>query len=262
MAILVFCNPVLSEEMSNEELAKKAQNPIADLISLPLQNNMNFEVGPQDEIQNILNIQPVAPISIHEDWNLITRTIIPLIWQPEFIAGQGRTFGLGDINFTGFLSPSKSGGITWGVGPVLLFPSSTDDILGTGKWGIGPSAVVLHMTGPWVVGMLINNVWSFAGSDSRDDVNQMLLQYFINYNLPHGWYLSSAPIITANWEAASGEKWTVPIGGGGGKIVRIGKLPLNCAVQGFYNVEKPSAGGEWTLRLQAQILLPKSLFSK
>jgi len=134
-------------------------------------------------------------------------------------------------------------------------------MLGSGKWGAGPSAVLLTMNGPWVCGLLINNIWSFAGSPSRGDVNQMLMQYFINYNLPDGWYLSSAPIITANWEADSGNQWTVPIGGGGGKIIRIGKLPLNCSVQGFYNVEKPNNGPDWNLRLQVQFLLPKNLFT-
>ena len=258
---LFLCMPSWAEEMSKSELAKMAQNPVSDLISLPLQNNMNFNVGPEDEIQNILNIQPVAPISISEKWNLITRTIVPIIWQPEFAAGRGRTTGLGDINFTGFLSPAKPGKLIWGAGPVILFPSATDDVLGTGKWGAGPSAVFLMMNPPWVNGFLINNIWSFAGSDTRRDVNQMLLQPFVNYNLPHGWYLVSAPIITADWEADSGNRWTLPIGMGAGKVFRLGKLPLNCSAQGYYNLDKPVTGGDWTLRLQVQILLPKAMFS-
>ena len=222
---------------------------------------MNFNVGPLDETQNILNIQPVIPVSLSEKWNLITRTIMPVIWQPEFVPGRGRTTGLGDINFTGFLSPADSGKLTWGAGPVILFPSATDDALGTGKWGAGPSAVFLMMSPPWVSGVLINNIWSFAGSDTRGDVNQMLLQPFVNYNLPKGWYLVSAPIITANWEAESGNRWTIPIGMGVGKVLRLGKLPFNCSAQGYYNLDKPVTGGDWTLRLQVQLLLPKALFS-
>lgn len=258
----LVADPVYGAGEGEGELAKAAQNPIADMISLPFQNNMNFNVGPDEEIQNILNIQPVAPISLNEDWNLITRTIMPVIWQPEFIPGEGRTFGLGDINFTGFFSPANPGKLVWGAGPVIVFPSATDEMLGTGKWSMGPSAVGLFMEGPWVCGLLMNNVWSFAGTDHRGDVNQMLLQYFINYNLRDGWYLVSAPIITANWEANSGNKWTVPIGAGGGKILRVGKLPLNCSVQAFYTPEKPRYGPDWTLRMQVQFLFPKSLFQK
>jgi len=259
---LLICTPARAEEIDESELAQKAQNPVSDLISLPFQNNMNFNVGPQDETQNILNIQPVAPISLTENWNLITRTIIPVIWQPEFVPGRGRTTGLGDINFTGFLSPAKPGKLIWGAGPVILFPSATDDMLGTGKWAAGPSAVFLLMNPPWVNGVLINNVWSFAGSDTRRDVNQMLIQLFVNDNLPNGWYLVSAPIITANWEADDGNRWTIPVGMGAGKVLRLGKLPLNCSAQGYYSLDKPVTGGDWTLRLQVQILLPKAMFSQ
>ncbi len=262
VAICSFlCMPSWAQDMNESQLAQKAQNPVSDLISLPFQNNMNFDVGPRDETQNILNIQPVAPFSLTEKWNLITRTIVPIIWQPEFVPGRGRTTGLGDINFTGFLSPAEPGRIIWGAGPILQFPSATDDALGAGKWAAGPSAVFLMMNPPWVNGVLVNNVWSFAGSDTRRDVNQMLIQPFANYNLPDGWYLVTAPIITANWEADSGNRWTLPIGMGAGKVFRLGRLPLNCSVQGYYNLDKPATGGDWTLRLQVQVLLPKAMFS-
>jgi hypothetical protein len=241
-----------------EDLAKKTQNPVSDLISLPFQNNMNFGVGPDDDIQNILNIQPVAPFRLTEDWNLITRTIAPIIYQPELVPGTDDEFGLGDINFTAFLSPAKPGKLIWGAGPILSFPTATDKKLGTERWSAGPSAVALTMKGPWVIGALVNNIWSFAGDDDRDDVNQMLFQYFINYNLPGGWYLSSAPVITANWEAdRSRDRWTVPFGGGVGKIFRIGKQPMNAQVAAFYNAERPHYGAEWQLRLQLQFLFPK-----
>ena len=262
VAICSFlCMPSWAQDMNESQLAQKAQNPVSDLISLPFQNNMNFDVGPRDETQNILNIQPVAPFSLTEKWNLITRTIVPIIWQPEFVPGRGRTTGLGDINFTGFLSPAEPGRIIWGAGPILQFPSATDDVLGAGKWGAGPSAVFLMMNPPWVNGVLINNVWSFAGSDTRRDVNQMLIQPFANYNLPNGWYLVTAPVITANWEAASGNRWTLPIGMGAGKVFRLGRLPLNGSAQGYYNLDKPVTSGDWTLRLQIQVLLPKAMLS-
>lgn len=258
MTILIFttCN-TYGEGTSDSDLAKQAQNPIANLISLPLQNNTNFGIGPDDETQNILNIQPVWPFSINADWNLITRTILPVVSQPDILTGgEGRINGLGDTTFTGFFSPKGSAKLTWGIGPVFLFPTATDDALGSDKWGAGASVVLLAMHGKWVVGSLISNLWSFAGSGSQD-INLFTWQYFVNYNLPNSWYLSSAPIITANWEADSGNKWTVPFGGGFGKIFRIGKQPMNAQVQAFYNVAKPDFGPDWTLRLQLQFLFPK-----
>lgn len=244
-------------ENPEEELAKAAQNPVADLISLPFQNNTNFNFGPENKTQNILNIQPVWPFSLTDEWNLITRTIVPVISQPALFRGDDRENGLGDITFTAFLSPADAGKWIWGAGPVLLLPTATDDKLGTDKWGAGPSAVVLTSDGPWLYGALFSHLWSFAGDSDRDDVNQSLVQPFVNYNLPDGWYLVSSPIITANWEADSSDTWTVPVGGGFGKIFRIGRQPVNTQIQAFYNVEKPEYGADWQLRLQWQFLFPK-----
>jgi len=202
---------------TTEELAKAAQNPVADLISLPLQNNTNFGIGPDDKTQNILNIQPVLPFTLNDNWNLITRTILPVISQPGLLPGQDRTNGLGDTIFTAFFSPKNSAKLIWGVGPAILIPTATDDALGSDKWGAGASAVFLAMPGKWVVGSLFSNVWSFAGSGSQD-VNLFTWQYFVNYNMSNGWYLTSAPIITTNWKADSSNRWTIPFGGGFGKI--------------------------------------------
>lgn len=240
---------------SGEDLAKQAQNPVGALISLPFQNNTTFNVGPRDRTQNVLNIQPVWPLSISKRWNLITRTIVPIISQPA--PGTDRTNGLGDVNFTGFISPREPGKIIWGAGPIFVFPTATDEVLGTDKWSVGPSVVVLTMPGPWVLGALVNNIWSVGGDSDAPDVNSMLFQYFINYNYPSGFYWTSAPIITANWEASSGNQWTVPFGGGAGKLFKIGKRPVNSSLQVFYNVEKPVSGGDWSLRFQVQLLFPK-----
>ena len=242
-------------DVDQGDLAKAAQNPVGDLISLPFQNNMNFDVGPADRTQNVLNIQPVWPIALSKNWNFITRTIVPVISQPA--PGNERTNGLGDLNFTGFFSPKQPGKIIWGVGPTLVFPTATDDVTGSDKWSAGPAVVVLTMPGQWVIGALLSNVWSFAGDDERADVNNFLMQYFVNYNLPNGWYLTSAPIITANREAESGEQWTVPFGGGIGKVTRIGSQPINIQTQAFYNVETPTYGAQWQWRLQVQLLFPK-----
>jgi hypothetical protein len=244
-------------EDSQEALAKAAQNPVAKLISVPFQNNFNFGVGPNNAMQYVLNVQPVIPISLSEDWNLITRTIMPIINQPSPAPGVPSAFGLGDINPTFFLSPAKSGKLIWGVGPTFTFPTATDSILGAGKWSAGPAAVALTMHGHWVIGALANQQWSFAGWGDHA-VSAMLIQPFINYNLPHGWYLTTAPIITADWEADSENRWTAPIGGGVGKIQRFGKLPLNIQLSAYYNLETPKEmGADWQLRFQVQFLFPK-----
>lgn len=258
LTILIFTTCITyGQDVSNSDLAKQAQNPVANLISLPLQNNTNFSIGPDDETQNILNIQPVWPVSINDDWNLITRTILPVVSQPNILTGgDGRINGLGDTTFTGFFSPKDSGKLIWGAGPVFLIPTATDDALGSDKWGAGASVVLLTMPGKWVVGSLFSNVWSFAGSGDQD-VNLFTWQYFINYNLPNKWYLTSAPIITANWEADSDNTWTVPFGGGIGKIFNIGKQPMNGQISAYYNVEKPEFGPDWQLRVQLQFLFPK-----
>jgi len=249
----------ISEDEEKAELAKKAQNPVADLISIPIQSNFNFNYGAnRDKSQIVNNIQPVVPITLNKDWNLITRTIAPVIYT-EYPAYQT---GLGNVQFTAFLSPKEPGKFTFGVGPVFQFPTRTDTFLGNKMWSAGPSAVGVYMTEHWVVGLLAQNVWSFAGPSGPDNpsVNQFLAQYFINYNLPHGWYITSSPIITADWKAAGSDQWTVPFGLGAGKIFKIGKLPFNAQVQAFYNVIRPSIGPDWSVRAEIALLLPKSVF--
>ncbi|MGH7176083.1 MAG: neuromedin U, partial [Tepidisphaeraceae bacterium] len=222
-------------EKSAEELAKMTQNPVANLISVPFQNNFNFGIGPKDATQWILNIQPVIPVTLNEEWNLITRTIMPIIYQESPADGVDSVFGLGDINPTFFFSPAKAKRFIWGIGPTVTVPTGTDSQLTSGKWSIGPAAVGLFMEGPWVVGALINQQWSFAGWGDKN-VSAMLIQPFVNYNLSDGWYLTSSPILTANWEADSDDVWTVPLGAGAGKIVKFGKLPVNISLQAYYNV--------------------------
>ena len=263
------------QESSEEELAKKTQNPVADLISVPLQNNFNFGAGfNHDKMIYILNVQPVIPIHLNDEWNLITRTIMPIINQPSLFPTAGGSVhsttgtGLGDINPTVFLSPAKSGELIWGIGPTMTLPTATDRDLGSGQWSMGPAGVVLTMQGHWVYGALMNNQWSVAGWGDKP-VNAMLLQWFVNYNLPDGWYLTSAPIVTANWKAdRAGDVWTVPLGGGVGKLFRLGeilpleghplaKLPINTQLAAYGNVATPEFGPRWQLRFQIQFLFPK-----
>ena len=247
-----------AKQMELEMLAKLAQNPVANVISVPFQNNTNFGYGPPNNkgTQNVLNIQPVVPITLSHDWNLITRTIIPLISQPSFTAGGSESFGLSNISFTAFLSPANPGKLIWGIGPVATFPTATSVNVGSkSTWGLGPSAVLLTTPGHWVFGVLANNVWNIAG----DSANNMLIQYFVNYNLPNGWYVTSSPIITADWKQPSGQQWVVPFGAGFGKLFKLGKLPINGNVSAYYNTVKPDIGPDWTLRVQFTVLLPKKL---
>ena len=247
--------------MSAEELAKLTQNPVGNLVSVPFQNNTNFNTGPRNGTQNILNIQPVIPIELNKDWNLITRTIMPLIWQPGFAPGEGTTFGLGDIQLSAFLSPSEPGpgGLIWGAGAIVQMPTDTDARLGNKNWGLGPTAVVLRIEkgSPWVYGVLLNNVWSVTNDGRGGAYNNFLMQPFLNYNFPGGTYIGSVPIVTANWKADSGQQWTVPLGLSLGHIFHLGRLPVNTQVGGYYNVVHPDDGPNWQLRLQVQLLFPK-----
>ena len=258
---LALCASLLGTQalvaQSTEDLAKAAQNPIANLISLPFQNNTNTGIGTNDETQNIMNVQPVWPVTLNDEWNLITRTIVPIVSQPDIFTGEGRVNGIGDTTFTAFLSPTDSGEITWGAGPVFLLPTTTDDVLGSEKWGAGISAVALAMPGKWVIGSLVSNVWSVGGSGEQD-INLFTWQYFVNYNMDNGWYLTTAPIITANWEADSDHRWTVPFGGGVGKLFKIGDQPINAQVSAYNNVITPDDfGAEWQVRAMVQFLFPK-----
>lgn len=237
---------------SDTELAKKVQNPIGDLITFPFQSNTNFGVGPHNGAQEILNIQPVIPVHVNEDWNVITRTILPLAWNPDMSPLPSTDFGSSPTSFSAFLTPSHpSNGWLWGLGPVVQVPTASSPWLGSSVWGGGPTGVLVYMKGPWVAGALVNNIWSFGGTSGGygNSYNTFLAQLFVNYNFSGGWYLTSAPIITANWEMP-GTKWTIPIGGGVGRLIKIGKQPVNLMVGAYYNVIRPDLGGDWQLRTQ------------
>ena len=237
-------------------LAVASQNPIANMISVPFQNNTNFNVGPFNRTQDILNIQPVVPMTLNADWNLISRTIAPLISQPSPIFDSS-TNGIGDITQSLFLSPAHPGKLIWGVGPVFTMPSASDPILGTGKVLLGPTAVFLVTPRPWVIGVLVNNQWSVGGDPNRPSVNAFLAQPFVNYNMAGGWFLTTSPIITANWNAPSGQKWTVPIGGGFGRVFKIDDQAYNASIQAYYNVIRPDNAADWNLRISLALLFPK-----
>jgi hypothetical protein len=238
--------PSAHAELSAEDLAKIAQNPVANLISVPIQENAYFNVGPLDGTQNVLNIQPVIPFSISEDWNIITRTIIPIISLPAFAPDQGGVSGIGDVQFSAFLSPANAGPWIWGVGAIAQLPTHSNDRLGNNNMGLGPTFVILHLEhgSPWVYGVLANNVWSVGSSGNpfnqdAPQFNNGLIQPFLNYNFEDGSYLSTSPILTVNWKAPSSQQWTVPMGG---------------AVD---NVVKPDFASNWSIRAQVTFLFPK-----
>jgi hypothetical protein len=241
------------------DLAKAVQNPVASLISVPVQNLTDFYIGPYQRIRNtILQFQPVIPMQVGQNWNLITRVIAPVLYQPDITRSHQGAFGLGDMNPSFFLSPAKPARLIWGAGPTFLIPTATDDSLGTGKLSVGPAIVALMQPGKWTVGVLVSNLWSVAGPSGRPDVNSMALQYFLNYNLKKGYYLTSSPIVSANWNAANGNVWLVPIGGGVGRIMRLGFQPVNVTMQAYANVQRPdiTPSPTWQLRFQIAFLYP------
>lgn len=242
----------LSEEEQAAKLAKATQNPLAAMYSLPFQNNTTFNMDPHGRNLNVLNIQPVIPITLSENLNLINRIITPVITQPSPILDESST-GLGDTNYSAWISPSKDSKIIWGAGTAMQLPTSTSRDYGSGEFGIGPSLVVLTTINQWVAGIVTNNVWTFGDAEE----NKFTFQYFVNYNLPKAWYVVSAPILTANWNAPSDSRWIVPFGAGTGKVTKLGKLPINVSAHMYYNAVKPDNYGHWQMRLQLQFLFPK-----
>jgi hypothetical protein len=240
------------------DLAQELSNPLADLMTIPIQMNYDRDIGPLDDGWKLqTNIQPVIPFHLNEDWNLISRTIMPVIYQDDIFPGEGSQFGLGDINLSLFFSPRKptSGGLTWGIGPVLLFPTATDSLLGAKKWGAGPAAVALTMRGPWTVGILANHIWSYTGDSDRQDISNTFLQPFAAYTWPSAWTVSVQSESTFNWKT---DKWSVPVNVAVSKLVRLGKLPVSLQGGVGYWAESPDAGPEgFRFRLQANFVLPK-----
>jgi len=239
------------------KLEKDVQNPVSELITLPLQNNTNFEYGPYDRTQNVLDIQPVIPINLNEHWMLKSRTILPVSWQPYANQNSGGEFGLGDTTQTFFLAPRGDRKLIWGIGPALVIPTATNNLLGQGKFSMGPSVLALSQPGHWTIGALVNNVWSVAGSGSRPPVNLMQLQAFVTYQMKKGWYVATSPILQANWRAASGNVWLVPVGGGIGRITKMGSQPINVTAQFYGNALYPAGSSPWSMRLQFDLLFPE-----
>ena len=253
---LVAQDAATDDKAAAAELAKKLSNPVASLISVPLQNNFDFGAGPNgDGFQYKVNVQPVIPISLNENWNLISRTIVPIVYQ-ENIIGTSSQAGLSDTVQNFFFSPKAptSGGWIWGAGPLFLLPTATDDLLGTEKWGAGPTALILKQQNGWTYGALANHIWSFAGESSRADVNATFIQPFVSFTTKKFTTYGLNTESTYDW---ANSQWTVPLNVSVSQLVKIGGKPVQFSLGARYYAEKPAGGPDWGLRFAVTFLFPK-----
>lgn len=248
-----------------QAIIKASQNPVGNIAILPFQFNNNYGIGPYTRYQFNMNFQPVVPIMLSKNLNLVARSIIPVINNPSNAPppvcaspyGCGSTFGIGDIQQQFFFAPkTKPGALVWGAGPLFQVPSASPDTLGSGKWSAGPALVGLVLPGPWVIGMLVTQLWSFAGQSNRPDVNSGLFQPFINYNVKGGWSITTAPIITVNYSAPGNQKWAVPLGGGGGKTFKLGDQTMQINMFYYTFIQKPLSSPQTNLRIVWSLLFP------
>ena len=266
---------LIQQDACADDLQEQSQNPVANLISLPIESNANFETGPTEKNAYSILIKPVYPVRLGDNWNLINRFIAPVVYLEgqdaigppdtsfelggsEVFPGSDSEFGLGNLQYQAFFSPARPGKLIWGAGPAFELPTNTDKSLGSDTWSAGFAAVGLTIQGRWVLGLLLQNIWDVASDSGEPDVNRATVQPILTYNLDKGWYISATTTMSANWEADSGDKWAVPLGGGVGRLVRFGKQPVDFKLMAFSNVEKPEFGPDWSAQFTIKFLFPKS----
>ncbi|MBZ2168158.1 transporter [Marinobacter sp. F4216] len=257
MTLALLSSPSWAQDDASS-LAKQLSNPIASLVSVPFQANFDRNIGPGDRGDRFtLNVQPVIPFSLNEDWNLISRTILPVVDQSDIFPGAGSQSGIGDTVQSLFFSPVQptSNGWIWGAGPVFLLPTASDDLLGTDQWGLGPTAVALKQSGAWTNGGLVNHIWSVAGDNDRPDINQSFIQPFFSYNTPTATTLTFTADSTYNWDT---KDWTVPVGVFVSQVFKAGNQIMQIGAGPRYYVESPDNGPEgWGARVNLVFLFPK-----
>ena len=235
-------------------LAKAAQNPVANMVSLPLQWNYTSGGGLDSSTELVLNVQPVLPLPIGKRWLIVARTVVPFVSNP--LPNGRQSGGIADIQEQAYFTEAKPRKITRALGPIFSFPTATNFLSRTGQWGLGPTAVVLAMPRQWVIGVLANNIWRIGGEAHGEVLNAFTIQPFINFNLPRAWSISTSPAITSNWSAPDDERWTVPIGVGVSKVTHIAEQPVNLELQYYHNVKRPDRAGSSEVRLEVAALWP------
>ncbi|OHX67162.1 hypothetical protein [Flammeovirga pacifica] len=253
----LFIGFVYKAMAQKDELAAKLQNPLANIIALPIQNNVSVGSSAYDGSIYTMSLQPIVA-NEHKHFNLIHRGVFDISHLPSSAEGSGSTWGVGDLNYSFFLSPKKTNKLAWGVGPSITLPTASHEMLGTGKWAAGAAMVMVYQTPKWTFDMVMRQTFSFAGDESRADVNSFVWQTLAAYSLGNGWVLNTFPTITANWNADKGQRWTIPVGGGINKLVFIGgKLPVNLGVQYYHNVVRPDHGPKGEFRVVTSFVLRK-----
>ncbi|WP_411728082.1 hypothetical protein [Methyloglobulus sp.] len=262
----------VEDPQNTEDWLRAAQNPLIPVLSVPM--NYTLHGGADNGDVSIGSLQPIFPISLG-DWNMINQLSLNIIGTPGVVEGIAElpepdpgsgVAGLGDTNFTSLFSPANSGIFNWGIGPTFAFPtdtlfSSIEDRrsrqLGSGKFSVGPAAMIVYQPGPWTMGFKTKQIWSVLGADSRESVSQLILEPFANYNLGQGWYLTTNMDTIANWNSHSDNRWTVPVGGGMGKLFNLDSFAINTKLEGYYNVVRPDAAPDWSMNFTLQFMLPK-----
>lgn len=264
VAMLVAHTSYAEEELGyDQHLAEQLVNPVASLVRVSLELDYDSDIGPADNGRRFtINVRPVIPFSLSQDWNVISRTIMPIVDQEDVPPDDGSQFGLSDIEQSLFFSPKQptASGIIWGVGPVFLFPTATDDPLGTGKWGLGPTGAVLRQKGPWTYGALTNHIWSVGGDGGRSDVNVTLLQPFIDYTTESAWTFTLQSETTYDWDThQEADKWSVPINVAVSKLLKFGGQEVNIGSGVRYWAASPDSDGPGGVGFQFGVtfLFPK-----